>query len=224
MMCINSFDLLIRLLGLIVAITALFIASASWITSRRAHLLSVYNDTMKLMDTPEMRDARHYVYSLRSKPGKNVQKNTIPTFDEQHLNELKDKENIKKVELVARSFDYLGLLVREGKVPLNIIAQFYASPVIRCWYLLSPYINKVRSPDERNQPGHMWEWENLVNNIIIPRLNENESIWKGVKDHDELENYVVNIIAERETMNRDKSFSPDKHLWTIGSILDFRKW
>ena len=63
-------------------------------------------------------------------------------------------------ELVARAFDRFGLLIREGQVPVNILARFYVSPGLGCWYQLSRNLNAVRA--RRNQTGHMWEWEKQI--------------------------------------------------------------
>jgi hypothetical protein len=227
-MCQPSSDLLVRVLTLIVALIALFVASASWITGRRTHLLQVFRDTFNILDTKSMRKARRYVYTLRQSPtDEQIKQNFLEyTGDKKNMltTLMGNTKNVERdnMEIVARSFDNLGLLVREGKVPLNLIARFYSMPILRCWYHLSPYINAVRL--KREQPGHMWEWENLVFNIMIPNLQKNKGVWKGQMEHDGLLPYITYIIEEREFMIRDKNFNPDFHLWTIGPILDFTKW
>jgi hypothetical protein len=74
------------------------------------------------------------------------------------------KQNRAKAELISRALDQLGYLVREGIVPLNVVARFYSYPTLKCWYQLSPYVAAVRK--SRGQIGHMWEWENLVTKIM----------------------------------------------------------
>lgn len=217
-----------------IGVIALFFACASWITGRRSHFLNIYTETFKLFDLPEMREARSYVYKLRSKDDKDT-KSIDDLIKNEHWAEKdfdklegeKDFDKWKKhkdwVEKVTRSFDQLGLLVREGKVPINLLAQFYASPVLRCWFSLTPYIDEVRTI--REQKGHLWEWENLIISVVIPSLRSGNGVWEGINEHDELQKYIDKVEYEWPKMlNRDLTYNPSSHFWEIGPIWDLRKW
>src|SRR5437667_302215 len=93
----------------------------------------------------------------------------------------------RQAEAIARALDQLGYLVREGIVRLNVIARFYSYPTLKCWYELSPYVAAVRTA--RNQPGHMWEWENLVKKVIEGARTDT-GLWKGTLEHDNLKEYA----------------------------------
>ncbi len=123
-----------------------------------------------------------------------------------------DPSDRDAADTVSRSFDQLGLLVREGAVPLNIIAHFYASPVLRCWYKLQPYVGVERW--KRNQNGHLWEWENLVLRIVIPRIKAGNGIWRGISAHDGLEDYFTKI-ENQIPIDRDNVYLPAFHLWEL---------
>jgi hypothetical protein len=225
-------DIIYKIIMPCLGFTAFFIACANWISGRRAHLLQVYTEIFKLLDKPDMRVARSEVYKLRVKDEsfKRIEELMIKEhWVDKNFNQLsKDpnfndwKINKDMVEKVCRSFDHLGLLVREGKVPINLLARFYASPAIRCWFSLSVYIDAVRK--DRAQNGHLWEWENLIEKIIIPGLNSNEGVWKGVKEHDGLLPYMQKISFELIGMQRDNIYKPPVHLWEIGRIWEWRKW
>jgi hypothetical protein len=226
----ETYQIIMVCIGLI----AFFVACANWAIGRRAHYLNVYTEIFKLFDYPEMRAARSYVYKLRSKDDIDIAKITTLMKDEHwsdiNFDTLKDdpnfsiwKEHRDLIEKVVRSFDQLGLLVREGKVPINLLAQFYASPALRCWFSLTLYVDDVR--EVRKQKGHLWEWENLIKSVVIPGLNKDKGVWKGIKAHDELQKYIDKFEYEWPRMkNRDLNYKPSSHIWEIGRIWDFRKW
>lgn len=205
---------------------ALFFAAAQLATRRRAHLLEIYRAVFEMLDASQMRDARKYVYSIEDSMRK--------VFENEHWQDLAKyktdpnyaewKKHREMAEMVARSFDQLGLLVREGRVPVDIIARFYASPILRCWYKLTPYIESERSSGHRNQPGHFWEWEHLVSDILLEHLKDNTGVWKGVSKHDKLEDWAGKVEHELSQMLRDKVYSPPQRLWELGPWWDFRKW
>src|SRR3989339_392560 len=231
---VNSviFDIIYKIVMASLGITAFFIACANWTSGRRAHLLNVYTKIFELLDNKEMRDARSYVTKLRAIDESNKRIELL--IEEEHwvdkdfhqLSKNPDfnnwKVNREKIEQVTRSFDHLGLLVREGKVPINLLAQFYASSAIRCWFSLNPYIKAVRKA--RNHNGHLWEWENLIEKVIIPGLHSNKGVWKGIKEHDGLLPYIQEIALELPLMQRYDSYKPPIKLWEIGGIWEWRKW
>jgi hypothetical protein len=79
-----------------------------------------------------------------------------------------------------------------------------------------PYILEER--DFRRQPGHLWEWENLVRRIIIPGLIQ-DGVWAGVASHDELGTWAKKVgeDTEGDRFKRlsDQNYAPGMHLWQI---------
>ena len=209
-------------------IFTLFFTAAQLATRRRAHLLEIYKFAFDMLDSQEMRDARKYVYKIA--------KEEVPRniFESEHWQDLEvsekgsDFETWKRhrdmAERVGRSFDQLGLLVREGRIPVNLVARFYASPAIRCCYALSPYIASERSEGRRNQPGHFWEWEHLVTDVIIRHLTDDSGVWKGVSRHDKLEDWAEKIRHDLKGMRKDAQYAPPQTLWELGSWWDVSKW
>lgn len=201
-------DFVVKVTGLVtlfVLIKQLRIQQRANLIQQRAHLVDVYRNVFGLMDESSIRQARGFLYKC---------KDTERTRMRETLDLEKDMQH--KVEKLVRAFDQLGLLVREGQVPVDIVARFYASPAIRCWYVLTPYILAER--EYRGQPGHLWEWENLVRRIISPGLSQG-GVWTGVADHDALGEWArkVEEDARDEKFRRwsDEGYSPSTHLWEI---------
>ena len=152
--------------------------------ARVEHLNNVHQLIFERLDAAEIRAARHYVYAIDTTLANGKHEELPPltdsplTYQNEHWVELGGlglthgdetqrmlwQEHKDKAEKVARALDQLGYLVREGIVPLNVVARFYSYPTLKCWYKLSPYIAAIRK--DRQQLGHMWEWENLVKKII----------------------------------------------------------
>jgi hypothetical protein len=198
----------------------------------RDHLNSVHHSIFERLDKPEVRTARHYVYGMDTRVNsKGEPEDREPldmvnlAFSKQNWLTLgsddcqasdKDKaswnDNKKKAEIIARALDQLGYLVREGIVPLNVVARFYSYPTLRCWYQLSPYIAAVRTA--RNQRGHMWEWENLVKKIIKGARTD-QGLWKGTLEHDNLKDYAEKIEkrTHRKEFPTDENWNPPDHSW-----------
>lgn len=199
----------------------LFFTARQLAVRRRAHLLDVYKHTFELLDSPEIRAARRFVYEMDR-----------DLWKEEHWLDLENREketdypkwkkHLEMAELIARAFDRYGLLIREGRIPVNILARFYASPALRCWYQLGPYLNAVRL--RRNQTGHMWEWENLIFEIIRPGLRSNAGVWQGVSKHDKLEDWLEKAEHARKDMQSDTDYCPTTSLWEIGRWYAFWKW
>jgi hypothetical protein len=171
-------------------------------------LVEVYRNVFEIMDKPQIRIARRFLYK----------------YDDSNRDQLRsylatdENEDMKtKVEELVRAFDQLALLVREGQVPVDIVARFYASPAMRCWYILTPYVLAER--EYRGQPGHLWEWENLVLRVITPGLRQGGGIWSGVAAHDALGEWAKKAEedARDDKFKRwsDGDYTPGTHLWAI---------
>jgi hypothetical protein len=227
-------DLCIKALALL----GIGIAVRQLLVSRRTHLFDVYREAMKLLDDDEVRAARNWVYdslrtlydtedwvSLKAKPSKpEASLNSVPLEErlKAYERELERYSHKQMAERTARAFDRLGLLVREGRIPVDLIARFYVTPILRCWYKLEPYIVKVR--DKRQQKGHMWEFENLVFAIVKPRVTSGRGVWKNVNAHEGLEAYKeavdatpINLLREIQPPKfRDNDYQPPERLWHLG--------
>ncbi len=137
--------LIVQIAFLVVGVFALITYSSQAKAAWESNVSTVYRFVFELLDKKEVRDARHLVYKLDPK-----EKNA----DYWSGSDV-DPATREAADLIARKFDQLGLLVREGIVPLNIVAHFYASPTLRCWYNLQPFVGVERKG--RKQPGHLWE-------------------------------------------------------------------
>lgn len=199
----------------------LFFAAWQLAIRRRAHLLEVYRHAFDLLDSPEIRTARRFVYKMDRNVYEAEHWLDLDKFEKEAEHD-KWNHHLEMAELVARAFDRLGLLIREGRVPVNILARFYASPALRCWYQLAPYLNAART--RRNQTGHMWEWENLIFEIIRPGLRSNVGVWKGVSKHDKLEDWLEKAEHARKEMQSDTDYTPRGSMWELGPWYAFWKW
>ncbi len=226
-----------EILKIAIALIGLFsipFALSQLIANKRSHLFAVYTNTMDRLDRQEVREARHFVYSLVNERENIDLRETL--YKEQQwtaysVEEIKgDPVSVQKCwvnrqrsELICRTFDQLGLLIRSGRVPLNLIAHFYTYPVLNCWYNLAPYIYAVR--ETRGQPGHMWEFENLVCKILIPGLESKCGVWEDVLDHDvNLHSVYPKIKKEWVRGPKDSKFNPGQNLWIVDRwTLLFRK-
>jgi hypothetical protein len=196
--------------------------------ARRDHINNVYRVVFEKLDSDEVRAARHYVYEMDKIPdgsgglvdrkGKDV---SSLTYQNERWLELDAmgasvpeewRKNRTKAEKIARALDQLGFLVREGIVPVNIIARFYTYPALKCWYKLCPYIHEIRT--KRDQKGHMWEWENLVQ-MIIDKTGDGNGVWKGSRHHDNLDNIIDQIEVRKRALNllRDEKWKPPDRSW-----------
>lgn len=230
-----------------VALLAIVVAAMSMVASLRGHLFTVYKDVMALLD--EVRDERALVYQYSRQQYKNWKEvwskpePAPPKEGQEETIQHKAWREWKAADRVARSFDKLGLLVREGKVPVELISQFYVTPILKCWFNLEPYIGWSRS--QRSQPGHCWEFENLAVNLVAPEVDRGDGSWAGIKSHEllqieatqELKNQLSNefkkkiITVERDGKEfidilclirlaepHDSAFNPTRRLWKVSGM------
>jgi hypothetical protein len=199
----------------------------------REHLNNVHQSIFNRLDAPEIRAARHYVYAMDTVinpkgelADRSPQETTnltyqienwltlgSPAFMPKDGQEPQDwKQNKAKAETVARALDQLGYLVREGIVPLNVVARFYSYPALKCWYKLCPYIGEIRRT--RDQWGHMWEFENLVGKIIKGSIG-GKGVWEGTREHDNLMEYADKIEKRTRAIGLliDEKWNPPDRSW-----------
>lgn len=201
------------------------------LAARRDHVNNVYRLVFEKLDSQDVRGSRHYVYEMDvldngfgrrtdRKPAEiaslafetehwleldTTQHSSDPKFDEW-------RNNKARAETIARALDQLGFLVREGIIPVNVIARFYTYPILKCWYKLCPYVNAVR--ERRGQKGHMWEWEHLVQTVIQGTGSE-EGIWEGTRQHDNLEAIIDQIQVRTRAISllTDIAWNPPDRFW-----------
>ena len=73
----------------------------------------------------------------------------------------------KQVDQLAREYDKMGLLVKHGAIPINIVFDFYSKPIVQAWEALQGHITEERKA--RNQPGHMRKFETLAIGAALHR-------------------------------------------------------
>lgn len=185
----------------------------------KTQLLALYSQVFLMVDG--IRSDRHYIASANfARSTKDAP--AIDTYiaecwlDPAALASHPDwADHRASAERVFRAFDQLGLLIREGRVPLNAITRFYVRPILEAWYKLGPYIKAVR--DKKDQPSHGWEFENLVYDIILPNLKLNRGLWEGVQGHDfphgAATTWLNVLISEGPDPQGDTTYKPPKNIW-----------
>lgn len=222
------------------------VAVAAWqlCMNRRAHLFSVYKEAMALLDDGKTRQARNWVYKMDrnlhdkekwldltqepSKPEQSPNQSNKTQWSDYEVKMCRWNDK-QMAEITARSFDRLGLLVREGRIPVDLIASFYVTPILRSWYKLAPYIEAVRL--DRKQRGHMWEFENLATKIVIREAKSGKGPWAGVKEHENLEAYKepngnngINLLLLEHPEYWDSNYGPHENLWYLGFRHQIAYW
>ena len=216
----NFIRLVVEILGLI----AIFFAGWRLLTIRKRHLFEVSTAMLKFLDGDRARHARRWLYTMIED---GLPSNTIDTWVKDKESKLRDRD---MAELIMRKFDRLGLLVRMGVVPIDIVVQFYVTPIIKSWIVLSKYIEELRK--ERAQPGHMWEFENLATNIIKRRVQKRWRPWKGISVHENMHEYKLEIGGKRiDLLSRlkpcektDLKYRPREKLWYLGFWISVGYW
>jgi len=79
-----------------------------------------------------------------------------PDFD---VMKVSDSEK-KNLDTLARSYDMLGVLVKQGVAPVEFVMDFYSRPLVRAWQYLEPMVRTEQR--NRKQPGHMHKFEVLA--------------------------------------------------------------
>ncbi len=199
-----------------------FFALATLSVRRKLHLFDVYREVMNMMDSQEIYADRRYVYSLSETAYEEGNWLALNPDDLESAEALRQRT---RVDRVLKAFDHLGLLVREGQVPVDIIARFYVRPALDVWARTGRYISskRVHKP-EREHRGYLWEFENLVFNVIIPGVESEKTPWDGVKDHDDLEELMRHLKTTFGNMPRDHKYAPRQRLWAIAKWWEFWRW
>lgn len=128
---------------------SLKLASTSIKQTEHSLRFSVYDGIIKMCD--EKRNDRHFLYD----------KVSPETPSAESVIELKDPGAVEKIDGVARTFDDLGVLVKNGAVPLEFVFDYYSAPIVVTWHRLQPYVDYLRNT-KKKQLGHMKKFEILA--------------------------------------------------------------
>lgn len=195
-------------------VVGIYFAVYQLVLLKRTYLFTVYSSVMEMIDNPEMRAARHYVYGISpSTYEEEYWLDTEKAPSERRSDYLKNKE---KAEKVIRAFGGLSVMARNGQVPIGLIAEYYAYPILKCWDKLYPYIDATRrsSRGGRGQPGHMWVFEYLVFDIVIAGMKKDKGVWKGSMRRDGIDlEFLDELISGRHAMLRDSKLPRMNRTW-----------
>jgi hypothetical protein len=142
-------------------VTALVIAASACAAlvqirhMRGGNQIAAYNECRETMDTPEFREALHFIRS--------------------HASELRDAalcerivddglvEQYGGVRLVANFFETMGLFARTGLIDERIACELWSATVSVTWNALSPVVSAAR---KRVDPGI---WENFEYMAVLAK-------------------------------------------------------
>ncbi|NLI40521.1 MAG: DUF4760 domain-containing protein [Caldisericales bacterium] len=131
---------------------------------------------------------------------------TIKNYESLPIVDDKDKNKItqKRIILLIRSIDKLGLLVKHGVVPVNFVSDFYSSRIVSTWRMLWPVIEKLRK--EKKHPGLYTKVEILTYIATTHRAkwHDEACIGKNMKDDQ---------IIEYWKGNSEKYFGKNPRKW-----------
>lgn len=105
-----------------------------------------YKVARDLLDEPRVISARKTIINNRERlrSGRTLWGST---FDE-------------SVDIVGRSYDAVGTMVRKGLMPENYILDVFGVEIGRMWFLLRPHVEDIRL--EADDPGKWKDFENLA--------------------------------------------------------------
>lgn len=180
--------------------------------SVRSQRFDVYKRVFEMVDG--IRLDRHYV-------GREMSETTFEKEGWLSLERVAEPEpgtpqaHRASAERVFRTFDQLGLMVREGVVPVDLVGVFYCRPILEAWSKLCGYIDAVRG--QRQQPGHGWHFENLVFEVVIKNLEARRGVWRDQLEHDNLTK-LIEEIKDKPLKNRSRVTLPAR--WWRWTALD----
>jgi hypothetical protein len=123
----------------------LALSRTSIIEAERASRVRAFREVFDTME--QCRDQRHL---LEERIAADL------TFD---VMEAPDADKLD-LDKLARSYDMLGLMVKHGVAPVEVVMDFYSRPLVRGWQYLEPMVADTRR--KRSQPGHMWKFQVLA--------------------------------------------------------------
>ena len=109
---------------------------------RRATYAAAFKAVYDMLQTDDVRNARRIVLgTLASKP----------------LDSWTDEEK-RIAEKVCSSYDTVAIMVRNGMVPVDVVADSWGDSLRRTWHILSPLVNAYRVQRNSREYWDDYEW------------------------------------------------------------------
>lgn len=133
----------------IVVVIALLYAIAQLRESARARTTEAMKQVFEALSSPEARYERKLVYQSMGA----------------NLNEMPDKQ-LQPLWNVAISFNNVGLLIKRGFLPAEVVYGIYGDAAVRCWKVLKPLIEyeRKRRGEQDTSPYYLKYFDELANN------------------------------------------------------------
>jgi hypothetical protein len=122
----------------ILFVAGLFLALYELRESRKARQLQAVERMLTELGDLDLRKARWHLSRVLT-----------PPYDPSHL----DKDTVDAIEIVFASFDKVGLLVKYGFLPKDIILDMYAESIFRAWSRTQLYLDYMAR--QRRQENYM---------------------------------------------------------------------
>lgn len=128
-----------------------------------------------------------------------------------------DDVSEEKLNKLCRAFDTIGLMVRLGVMPVDIVATYFSRPTLMTWLKCAPFIRARRRFSKH--PGFRWHFEFLVFNVVIPGILSDKGPWRGMRDLDKLDPILHDVAIDSLSavigIDRDESFAPSVSYWKL---------
>ena len=149
---LRSFEIISILLSIFTALTETFsviilmiTACLMWKQIREMRLTTyagAFKATYDLLQADDVREARRVV--LESLTNKAVEPWTV--------------EERKAAEIVCSSYDAVGIMARNGMVPVEVVADSWGDSLRRTWKILSPLVALYRAQRNASEFWNEYEW------------------------------------------------------------------
>lgn len=141
----------------VVGIASLVFVIVNVRIAQKAHRAKIFIDVLTILEGKD-NEIRNMRIALNEK---------IRLFPNYDAGSSEIKEDIDKFHALARSYDKIGLLVKNGAIPINFLFQFYSSPILLAWEHTKGMLIKERKA--RKQEGHMQLFEILATGAALYR-------------------------------------------------------
>lgn len=117
------------IIGVCVGIVGVIFGLLQLSEIKKATYANAYNKALDILQSDDIRMARKYV--LQKLQNKNITEWT--------------EEDIKNAEKVCQSYDVVGIMIRNGMLPLEVIVDSWGSSLRLTWATLKPFVENHRS-------------------------------------------------------------------------------
>lgn len=149
------FGIIVGILTVVILWISLYPTLRSLKDQERSLRFGVCYQVMEMVE--HTRPMRHRIQNVK------IKKDAKPEDVREEMRKFYDtltKEDKEKFDEVARTFDKLGILVKQGVVPKDFVIDFYSRPIVVTWNRMQYYIKEER--DDRPQKRHMKKFEELA--------------------------------------------------------------